>query len=97
MFTLEFWKATFERAVKTAAQAAILAIIATGFTGVEQVNAFTVDWVTVAGFALGGFILSGLFSLASGFVGNKGTPSLTRVEVLSPPATVVGAHEERAA
>jgi hypothetical protein len=95
MFTIEFWKAAVERAIKTAAQAAILVILGGVVTDNAQVNAFEVNWQIVLGFALGGAILSVLFSLASGLVGNKGMPSLTTVEVLSPPATV-GQHEAAA-
>ena len=63
MFSSFFWIDAAERAVKTAAQSAILVLAA------EQVNALTVDWVGVFGFALGGALLSVLSSLASSKVG----------------------------
>ncbi len=49
-----------DRAVKTAAQAAVLSI------GVEtaQVDALAVDWTLMGGMALGGFLLSVLTTLA---------------------------------
>lgn len=54
-----------DRATKTAAQAAVLAI------GADAVNILTVDWSDVAGLAGGGFILSALTSVAhQGIIGN---------------------------
>ena len=46
-----------DRAVKTAAQAALLTI------GADQVNAFEADWLTVLGMAAGGFVLSALTTI----------------------------------
>lgn len=68
-----FWVATGERAVKTAAQAAILTL------GADQVNALTADWELVTGFAAGGFALSVLTSLASLKATGDG-PSATHAE-----------------
>jgi hypothetical protein len=60
-----------ERAVKTAAQSALLLL------GADQLNALSVDWSNVAGFALGGFVLSLLTSLASKPLGSDdGSPSI---------------------
>ena len=71
MFTLAFWKAATERAVKSAAQSAILVI------GADQVvNAIAVDWPEVGGFALGGAALSLLTSLISAPFGPTGSPSV---------------------
>lgn len=72
IFRTYFWREAFERATKTAAQAAVLVI------GADQVNAFSVDWGDVAGFAAGGFVLSVLTSIASKPIGDPGTASLTR-------------------
>lgn len=47
-----------DRAVKTAAQSAVLVI------GADQVNAFDADWRTVLGMAAGGFALSALTTVA---------------------------------
>ena len=72
MVTVAFWKDAAERAVKTAGQAAVLAVGADTLAA----NAFTVDWSTVAGFGLGGAALSLLTSVASIKVGTKGTASV---------------------
>lgn len=74
MTTSAFWKAAAERAAKTAAQSALLVLAA------EQVNALTVGWTDVAGFALGGAVLSLLTSIASNGIGGPG-PSLTGAEI----------------
>jgi len=47
-----------DRAAKTAAQSAVLVI------GADQLNALSVDWHGVLGFALGGAILSLLTNIA---------------------------------
>ena len=49
MFTRVFWSAALERALKTAAQSAVLVI------GADQVNVLAVSWSEVGGFALGAF------------------------------------------
>ena len=77
MFTVQFWKAAAERAIKTAAQVGILAILA-GATTIGDQAGFdirTVDWGSVAAFAAGGAFLSILTSIGSDFVGQPG-PSL---------------------
>ena len=73
MWTAEFWKAATERAIKTAAQTAILTI------GADTFNVVTLDWAEVAGFAGGGLLLSYLTSVAFG--GKDGNPSATNAEV----------------
>lgn len=70
VFTSRFWTAAVERAVKSAAQAAILVL------GADQLNVLTVDWPEVAGFAAGGFVLSVLTSVASDAVTRSEGPSL---------------------
>jgi len=45
MWTLAFWRAVAERAIKTAAQAAILAVGADSLGA----NALTFNWVQIAG------------------------------------------------
>lgn len=70
MWTLGFWKGTFERAVKTFAQAG-LAFFVVGETGIADV-----DWATVSGVALVAAIASVLTSLASAPFGPQGTPSV---------------------
>lgn len=78
VFTRPFWQAALERAIKTAAQSAILVF------GADQVNALQADWETAGGFALGGFVLSILTSIASGAVTSDPGPSLAN-EVIFPP------------
>lgn len=57
--------AVLERASKTAAQSALLVL------GADQINALNANWLDVGGFALGGFVLSVLTSIAtSGFGGD---------------------------
>jgi len=76
VFSVEFGKAALERALKTAAQSAILVF------GADQFNALQADWQTAGGFALGGFVLSLLTSLVSSGAGSPG-PSLAN-EVVEP-------------
>lgn len=78
MFTLVFFKATLERALKTAAQTALTVTL----VGDKMLNAFDTDWSDVGGLALGGAVASVLFSVAS--YAKTGGPSLTEAEVLEP-------------
>lgn len=78
MWTAAFWKAAFERAVKTFAQALVAVMTADGFGLLDA------DWtarLSAAGMAA---ILSLLVSIGSSGVGNSG-PSLTS-EKLDPAA-----------
>lgn len=70
MFTRQFWIDTAERAIKTAAQAAVLVF------GAGQVDAFAVDWQLVASMSVGAACLSIATSLASSLSGDPDTPSL---------------------
>ena len=71
MFSIRFWKDLFERAVKSAAQAVVVAY------GIgEGLNVFTVDWRLAAGFAGGGFVMSALTSIASAPFGANGSASV---------------------
>ena len=73
--TKAYLLAVVERATKTAAQAALLVL------GADQVNAMHASWGDVGGFALGGFVLSVLTSLAtSGFGGNGPSATTEHVE-----------------
>lgn len=69
MITRRFWKKAAERAAKTAAQSALLVL------GADQVNALTASWADVAGFALGGAVLSVLTSVATASAGPDDDPS----------------------
>lgn len=82
MWTLAFWKAATERAIKSAAQFVILAY----FGGDVLFNVFQADWGNMAGVAAGAMLLSYLTSLGSAQL-TDGSPSLTHVEVLD------GRHE----
>ena len=74
MWTKLFWMQVLERAIKTFAQSALLAIGASkGF------NLFALDWHNLVGFALGGTLLSVLTSIASINVGPRAHPSLVPV------------------
>jgi hypothetical protein len=78
MWTKAFWKATFERAVKSAAQAPLAAFL----VGDVALNAFDIDWSEAGGLALGGAVLSVLTSLAS--TGSGGTGPSLGPEQLAP-------------
>lgn len=78
MTTAEFWLATLERAIKTAAQTAV-ALIGTGAIGILDV-----DWRQVASVSALAAIVSVLTSLASDRIGNPG-PSLVGEGTVPPP------------
>ena len=69
LLTRKFWVDAAERAAKTAAQSALVAV------GAEQVNAWGLDYVDIAGFGLGGAFLSLLMSIASSGVGRSDSAS----------------------
>ena len=69
-----FLLAVLERATKTAAQSALLVL------GADQIDAMHANWGDVGGFALGGFVLSVLTSIASSGLGGNG-PSVTTEHV----------------
>ena len=88
MFTILFWKATAERALKSAAQGAVTAWGAVTLTSVGEV----VSVAQAAGFAaLSMGVLSVLTSIASAKVGNDG-PSLAGEQRVDP--VDAGAHED---
>lgn len=96
MFDSRFWIAASERAIKTFAQAAILAILGSGMMSASDpaVNAFTVDWLTVLGFGVGGAILSYLTSIISAPFGANPGPSLAD-ETIEPGATILEVEVEK--
>ena len=72
MWTLDFWRSTAERALRTLAQV-LLSMIVVGETGFLDV-----DWVqalSVAGLAV---VASVLMSIGATGIGDKGTASLVR-------------------
>ncbi|HSV66353.1 MAG TPA: holin [Mycobacteriales bacterium] len=70
MFTQLFWKSAIERAVKTFAQS-LVAVLSVG--GIGLVHA---PWTTALSAAGMATLLSLLTSVASGTVGDRGSPSL---------------------
>ena len=70
IYSRAFWRDASERSVKSAAQAAILAL------GGSAVNVLTLDWATLAGAAGGGALLSLLTSLASAGITGRDSASL---------------------
>lgn len=78
MWTKKFWKAATERAMKTAAQTAVLILGADGF------DAIAVDWLDVGGFVLGGVILSFLTSLGSDALTSSDGPAAFGPETIPP-------------
>lgn len=78
-FTRPFWLLVLERALKTAAQSALIA------WGSSAVGATTIDWKTSSTLlvsALAGFGISILTSIASAPVGNVASPSLITPQVV---------------
>lgn len=75
MWTSLFWKEAAERAAKSAAQAAVALI------GVDAlIPAWSIDWLSIGGAALTMAVLSVLTSIVSNPVGDRGTPSLVKVD-----------------
>jgi len=70
MFTSRFWRAAAERAIKTAAQSAVVLL------GADYVDILSVDWSEVGVLAAGSALLSILTSLASARVNDSDDPSL---------------------
>lgn len=70
MWTAGFWRQTAERAVKTAAQAALAFFI------VGQTDLWSLDWAAVAGGTIIATAASVLTSLASAPFGPEDSPSL---------------------
>ena len=76
IWTAQFWKATAERAIATAAQSALAAL------GTDLVGVLDIDAVAVLSLAGGGAILSILKSIAA--TAATGSPSIGGGEVLEP-------------
>lgn len=70
MTTAAFWKAAFERAVKSFAQA-VLAVFGAGVF-----NVLNADWENALSIGAGAAVLSLLTSVVSAGVGPTGSPSL---------------------
>lgn len=78
LYSLAFWRDATERALKTAAQSAVIAL------GGDAFNVWAVDWAGVSGVSLGGAVLSVLTSVASAGIANRGTASLTKAVEPAP-------------
>lgn len=78
LYSLAFWRDATERALKTAAQSAVIAL------GGDAFNVWAVDWSGVSGVSLGGAVLSVLTSVASAGIANRGTASLTKAVEPAP-------------
>ncbi len=80
MFTAAFWKAAFERALKSAAQGLI------GMWALDKADVLHSDWKLVGGIAGGAVVLSLLTSIVSSPFGpTQGSPSLVE-EPTTPKA-----------
>lgn len=83
MFTRDFWVDTFERAIRTACQAALSAGVVGG------VGLFDVDWLNVCGIALVAAIASVLTCVAS----SGKTDSISPASLATPEkAKITGKH-----
>jgi len=88
MFTVDFWRFTTERAVKSFAQS-LLAVLSVGGLGL-----FDVDWLAALSTAGMATVLSVLTSLGGAHVGPDNDPSFVRPIEPAPvgdPATPVAA------
>lgn len=89
MFTLVFWRAALERALKTGAQFVLLTLgvgVGAGAgegTSADVINAFALNYLTLAGAFAGGMLVSALFSLTTAKL-TDGSPSATNAEKLNP-------------
>ncbi len=98
MWTAQFWRDVAERAIKTAAQSAILILI--GGQVIDnaqagQINVLTINWVTVLGFAAGGAVLSILTSVGSGFIpSSTGLVTASATKIVTYDTPVVDAPVE---
>lgn len=87
IFSREFWRAASERAVKSAAQGAILAGV--GAVGFDALDA---NWQTIGGATLGALILSLLTSIGSDALTGSG-PSLTNAETTARTVAVTAPED----
>lgn len=78
IFTIAFWKAAAERAIKSTAQGALVAGV--GAAGFDALHA---NWETIGGGAIGMGIASLLTSIASDALTGGGGPSIASAETLS--------------
>ena len=90
MFTLMFWKATFERGLSTAAQTAAALVSAAGL------GLLDVDWAMVGQVSGLSAVYAVLKALAAARIGSSG-PGFGSAEVLADPDVPPVTPERRAA
>lgn len=78
MFTVPFWKAAAERAIKTFAQTLVVLL------GAGRVDVLAIDWPQALSLSAGAALVSVLTSIGSDWVSAADGPSLTDAEVLAP-------------
>lgn len=78
MFGGAFWKETFERAIKTAAQFAIFYLVGANTSPDSPINFFNASFKPedLFGFLGSGFVLSLLTSIVSAPIGRNNSPNL---------------------
>lgn len=79
MFTLIFWKAATERAVRAGANVVITSFV----LGDKILDVFKVDWATAGGVFLGGMFVSYLMALASNGLTGDGPALLNNEKTVS--------------
>ncbi|MGH9252319.1 MAG: holin [Acidimicrobiales bacterium] len=79
MFTTTFWKAAFERAVRTFAQAYAALLVADPVVGAVEF-----DWLDSAAVSGLAALASLLTSIGAGVLTSSNGPSLSSAEVLNP-------------
>lgn len=74
-----YWKRTLELAIRGGAMGALFVLAPTTGDLITSgsFNSFDADWRKVAGYALGGMILSLLFSLAAKSTGDPESPTIS--------------------
>lgn len=80
MYSIEFWKKTLDRVIKTGCQAVLLFLTAgqAAQDSAPKFNAWVFDWSHMGGIFVGGCIVSLLTCIVSAPFGKKkGDPSLT--------------------
>jgi hypothetical protein len=78
MRTRIFWESAAERAISTAAQAAIAVLGADTVAGALGFDVMQASWLYAGSVAAGAAVLSILKSVAATHFGDKGTPSLIK-------------------
>lgn len=91
IWTLAFWKATAERAIRTGATAGALVLIGDAYQSL-QINALYINWLRLVGFMIGGALLSVLMSVGANVRTGRG-PSFS-VETVNQPRRALTEEDE---